>query len=205
MKKLTIILVCVMIIMTTSTEATPPLKKTFTQPLVLETDIGIAFAQPFKLVQGYIYDRSKDRPFIKKGILLVLKVDPDLVIPRDAAHPLLMADQIIVQTLNHGHESGNVVAIVPGDIDLSTVRFWFAKSSLYSQISTKEIDADQLMKELIAIKTFDRQKIDHVMQSQITVANLFVLLRDVAADLVLQYSPEEKSLAKTWRLPVAKR
>ena len=35
--------------------------------------------------------------------------------------------------------------------------------------------------------------------------DLAALLRTVAADLVLTYSPEDKDLAESWRLPVAKK
>ena len=36
------------------------------------------------------------------------------------------------------------------------------------------------------------------------VSDFYVLLRDHVAELVLEYSPPEKHLADTWRLPVAK-
>jgi hypothetical protein len=38
----------------------------------------------------------------------------------------------------------------------------------------------------------------------VTVADAAALLRGLAADLVLQYSPQEKDLAAQWRLPIAR-
>ncbi len=42
------------------------------------------------------------------------------------------------------------------------------------------------------------------MRPAATAADLAALLRDQVAPLVLDYSPQEKDLAETWRLPVAK-
>ena len=49
----------------------------------------IVFAQPFTLDRGEVSNWRAERPEITSGYILVLKVDPDLVYPRQTAEPVL--------------------------------------------------------------------------------------------------------------------
>lgn len=185
------------------TTSKPHLKST-AQPISESTPVkDILFAKPFRLEQGYHYDWREERPFVREGLIVVLKVDPRLVEPRNAAQPILFADDQIVQRLNHGNESGHSIVIIPGRVDLSEIRLWFASPSLFNQISTNTINYQKIIAKNDSLKPFNKQKINSISHRNVSVANLYVLLRDIAADLVIQYSPEDRHLASDWRLPVA--
>ncbi len=194
-----------------SIQASTPSPSTLTSSTITNQTLesipvrDILFAKPFTLEQGYNYDWSQERPIVKEGVIVVLKVDPELVVPRDAQQPILFADQQIVQRLNHGNESGHSIAIIPGRVDLSTVKLWFASPSLVAQISTNKIDYKTALAKNDAIKAFNQQKLSSVTQQNTSVSNLYVLLRDVVAELVMQYSPEDNHLARDWQLPIASR
>lgn len=166
--------------------------------------IDIVFARPFTLAKGYTYDWRKERPLVRSGILVVLKVNPDLVIPRNSAEPVLYAGNQTVQRLNHGHESGYVIGIIPGEVDLTRVPIWFGRPGLPERVNAQMIRSERALAEKAKIRPFAARKVRSVKKVRLQASDLYSLLRDHAAELVLKYSPQEKKLAETWRLPVAK-
>jgi hypothetical protein len=166
--------------------------------------IDVVFARPFTLEKGYKYDWSKDRPIVSSGTLVVLKVDPAFVYPRNAAEPVLYVGDRTAQRLNRGHKSGHVVAIVPGKIDLARAPIWFGRPELPERVTAQTIRSERAMAEAADIKPFAAEKTRTRDQDRLRAPNLSSLLREHVAKLVLQYSPQEKDLVETWRLPVAK-
>lgn len=165
----------------------------------------VVYASPFTLGEGYRYDWRQERPFIHSGTLVVLKVNPDFVYPRNAAELVLYAGNQTVQRLNDGHESGFVVGIIPGAIDLTREPLWFGKPALPERITADTIKAERASADRAGIRPFDAERIQSVTQKPLEASDLAALLRDYVAELVMKYSPQEKALAETWRLPVAQR
>lgn len=165
----------------------------------------VVYASPFTLGEGYKYDWRQERPFIDSGTLVVLKVDPDFVYPRNAAELVLYAGNQTVQRLNDGHESGFVVGIIPGAIDLAREPLWFGKPALPERVTADTINAERASADRAGIRPFDAERIQSVTQKPLEASDLAALLRDYVAELVMKYSPQEKALAETWRLPVAQR
>jgi hypothetical protein len=166
--------------------------------------IDLVFARPFTLAKGYTYDWSKDRPIVRCGTIVVLKVDPALVIPRNAAEPVLYAGNQTVQRLNHGHESGYVIAIIPGEVDLTQAPIWFGRPELPERVTAQTIRSERALADAAKIQPFAAKKFQSVTQKRVQASDLSSLLRDHVANLVLEFSPQEKDLAETWRLPVAR-
>lgn len=166
--------------------------------------IDLVFVRTFTLAKGYTYDWSKDRPIVRSGTLVVLKVDPDLVLPRDSAEPVLYAGNQTAQRLNHGHESGHVIAIIPGEVDLTQVPIWFGSPDLPERVSAQTIRSERALADAAKIRPFAAKKVQSVTQRRLQASDLSALLRDHVSNLVLEYSPQEKNLAEKWRLPVAR-
>ncbi len=166
--------------------------------------IDLVFVRTFTLAKGYTYDWSKDRPIVRSGTLVVLKVDPDLVLPRDSAEPVLYAGNQTAQRLNHGHESGHVIAIIPGEVDLTQVPIWFGSPDLPERVSAQTIRSERALADAAKIRPFAAKKVQGVTQRRLQASDLSALLRDHVSNLVLEYSPQEKNLAEKWRLPVAR-
>lgn len=164
----------------------------------------LVLVRPFTLAKGYQYNWSKDRPIVTSGTLVVLKVDPHLVVPRNSLEPVLYAGNKTVQRLNHGHESGHVIAIIPGDIDLTKDPIWFGRPELPERVSAQMIRSERAMADKAKIQPFKTDKVKVVTQERLHTSDLSSLLRDHVAKIVLEFSPQEKNLAETWRLPVAK-
>lgn len=184
-----------------SADEPPDINKIVTPALVTD----VVYASPFTLGEGYKFDWRQERPFIDSGTLVVLKVNPDFVYPRNAAELVLYAGNQTVQRLNDGHESGFVVAIIPGQIDLAREPVWFGRAALPERVTAETIQTERAMADKAGIRPFDAERIQSVTQKPLEASDLAALLRDYAAELVMKYSPQEKALAETWRLPVAQR
>jgi hypothetical protein len=165
----------------------------------------ILYARPFTLQRPYRNDWSKERAVVSSGVLVVLVVDPELVVPRDAAlEPVLYAGNTTVQRLNHGDKSGRVIGIIPGNVDLAVTPIWFGAPDLPERVTAESARSERALAEKAGIRPFSAKKVDAVRHPPVGVSDLAALLRDLAAQLIDQYSPQEKALADAWRLPVAK-
>lgn len=165
--------------------------------------LDLLYARPFTLAKGYKYDWSKDGPIVTSGTLVVLKVNPDLVVPRNTLEPVLYAGDRTVQRLNDGHESGLVIGIIPGNLDLATAPIWFGTPGLPERVTAQTIKSERALADAAKIQPFAADKLRAVSQARLQVSDMSALLRDEVASLVLKFSPQEKDLANTWRLPVA--
>lgn len=164
---------------------------------------NILVVRPFKLGRPYVYDWSAQKFKVDSGLLVVLEVDRELVIARDDLEPVLYAGDIPVQRLNHGGESGRVIGIIPANVDLATTPLWFGAPGLPGRITAEIARSERAKAERAEIRPFSAEKIAAVTLPAVTAPDLSTLLREVAAPLVDQYSPQEKSLADQWRLPIA--
>lgn len=165
--------------------------------------IDIERIQPFRLEKSFKYDWRRERPDVRFGLLVVLKVDPDLVMPKNLLEPVLYAGNQTVQRLNHGHESGFVIGIIPQEIDLSQDPVWFGAPNLPERIDAKMIAKERSKAERSGISALKSTDIQSRTRNMVVASDLTTLLREQAADLLLEFSPQEKQLADAWRLPVS--
>ncbi len=180
---------------TTGCQTTAPTPDGFKpQPI-----IDIEYIQPFRLEQSFKYDWRIDLSDVNSGLLVVIKVDPSLVTPRNELEPVLYAGNQTVQRLNHGHESGFVIGIIPEQIDLSNEPIWFGTPDLPERIDAEMIARAHTKAKRSGISALKSIDIQGKTRNIIVVPNLTTLLREHAADLVLEFSPQEKYLADSWR------
>jgi hypothetical protein len=156
----------------------------------------ILVAQPFTVQIPFVNDWSKERRESTSGTLVVLEMDGAYLVPRNATvGPVLYAGDTPVQRLNHGHLSGRVIGIVSGTVDLTTVPLWFG---------SPEIPDERRKTEQASMTPLPADQVRAAGRAPVSAKDLAVLLRTTGAELVLQYSPQEKALAEIWRLPTAK-
>ena len=161
----------------------------------------ILVIQPFRLKVAYTHAWLASRPLVSDGLLVVLRVDPGYVVPRNLAEPVLFAGDRTVQRLNQGNVSGYVIGIIPGELDLAAEPVWFGRPQLPERVTEKIISDERALADSAGIKPFGPVKVDAARLDAVEVEDLAALLRGPAADLVLKFSPDEKHLAETWRLP----
>lgn len=160
---------------------------------------GLVFARRFTLQQGAEHLWRKEKPVISSAYLLVLKVNPDLVFPRQTAEPVLYVGRQTAERLNIGYESGHVVAIVPADVDLAQSPIWFGTPELPEQVDAETIDAELAAAIAAGITPFTQAEIDAAFArggAESQVADKTTLLAN-AGRQIEQYAPSEKALANS--------
>ncbi|HEY6125835.1 MAG TPA: hypothetical protein VIV63_14385 [Steroidobacteraceae bacterium] len=165
---------------------------------------GILVAQRFTLSTPYVNTWSKARAQVSSGTIVVLEVDPAYLVPTDAAQPVLYAGDVAVQRLNQGHQSGRVIGIVPGNVDLTTAPIWFGTPGLPERVTPESARAERALAEKAGIRPLAAARVAAVTRTPVSADNLLTVLRTTIANLVLQYSPQEKHLADKWRVPEAR-
>jgi hypothetical protein len=165
---------------------------------------GILATRRFTLQTPYTNTWSKERAQVYAGTLVVLDVDPAYVIPRDALEPVLYAGDVAVQRLSQGDVSGRVVAIIPGNIDVATVPIWFGSPALPERVTVESARAERARAEKAGVRALASARAAGVQRAAVNSPDMAALLRNVAAPLVEEFSPQEKYLADSWRLREAK-
>jgi hypothetical protein len=181
--------------------ASPPPRQTAV-PATPKAVEGILAAQRFTLRTPYVNTWSHGREKVFSGTLVVLEVERAYVVPRNELEPVLYAGDVAVQRLNQGDESGRVIAIVPGDVDVATVPIWFGTPALPERVTAASARAERALAEKAGVGALPSAR--GVQRPAVDAPDMAALLRDVAAPLVEEFSPQEKHVAASWRVPEAK-
>jgi hypothetical protein len=193
--------VCLVMAAAAAAVAAPPIPNT---PAAV-TDV--VYARPFALNDGFRYDWCNEPFQVSQGTILVLRVDPRLVIPRQIGEPVLYVGNQAAMRLNQGDQSGYVIAVVPGQVELTKDLVWFGTPEMPENVNAARVQAERQQAEKAGIKPLSAEKVKAATDAGGTCINardMSGLLRDTIGKLVEQYSPQEKELVEAWRLPVTK-
>jgi len=134
--------------------ATPPLPET---PAPVR---GLLYARPFTLETPFRYDWSAEHPEVRSGLMLVLEADPALLRPRETQEPVLFVGSLPAQRTSRGFESGRVVVLVPGPVDLAADPIWFGTPGLPEQVDAATARAERGLAARAAIGPPGRRAAD---------------------------------------------
>jgi hypothetical protein len=154
----------------------------------------IVYAAPFVLNEGYTSDWRLERPRVTRGHLVVLKVAPDLVYPRQTAEPVLYAGDQTVERLNIGYPSGYVVGIVPGSAELSRVPMWFGTPALPESVDASAVRSERSRAVAAGIGPLPADRVRAALRERLELRDKLDLLREAGA-LVQLYAPDETDRA----------
>ncbi|MBL8857163.1 MAG: hypothetical protein JNL28_01480 [Planctomycetes bacterium] len=158
---------------------------------------AIRSATPFVLERAWTHTWRREKPTFDAGWLLVLAVDPALVAPRQMEEPVLYAGDQTVERVNHGHESGNVIAILPSRrtaaggvaLDPSTLPIFFGAPFLPEQV-----DLEHIARELSGARARGVQPLPLPSPCELMQIQSRDELDRLAGELVLAHSPAELDL-----------
>lgn len=155
---------------------------------------GILAAQRFTLAEPY--EDAWDGTKVSAGTLLVLDVDPALVKPRESLNSILYVGGKPTRKLNRGDVSGHVLVIVPAGVDVVRAQIWLGAPEVLEALTSEKIDAEKLR----AARHVPRAPAPP-QRAPVQSKDLAALLRDVAAPLIDEFSPQDAPVAAQWRLP----
>ena len=162
--------------------------------------VALVYASPFTLEQGYEHTWRREAPVVTSGYLLVLRVAPALVYPRQVAEPVLYVGSQTAERVNVGYQSGYVVAIVPGPVNLARDPIWFGTPRLPEQVDAATIQAERAKAKAAGMRAQTGRALFSAQRQKVDFADKRGLLRE-AGMLVQQYSADEQDLAEGLLLP----
>lgn len=162
----------------------------------------VVLVREFTTDKAFSNSWRKDATDVSRGVLLVLRVDAALVYPRQVAEPVLYVGDQTARRVNVGYESGYVVAIVPGEVDLTKAPIWFGSPELPERVDAEMIRKERESARRAGIKPLDEKSADSARERggpRVRVADEEALLRE-AATLIERYSPTETDLVAGLRV-----
>jgi hypothetical protein len=163
---------------------------------------GLVLARPFTLAQPESFRWVKEQPSYDAGWLVVVRVDPELVRPRQVGVPVLYAGTTPIELLNDGYPSGISIGLVPASVDLEHSPLFFGPTTL-----PERVDASYGAQVLAAAKArgfAPPTPAEWVAARKAGGAPVHVAdrgdLQHQAADLIDAYAPSEHERAERYRL-----
>ncbi|MEW5788564.1 MAG: hypothetical protein AB1899_11995 [Pseudomonadota bacterium] len=157
----------------------------------------VLYARPFTLDEAYTHLWRQEQPQVRDGMLLVVKVDPALVYPRQVAEPVLYVGNQTAMRLNVGYPSGIVVALVPGmdNLPAAGADIWFGTPRLPETITARTLAEERGRAAHLAARAGSETGGALLKGgAPLRARNLPALLGE-AAQLVRQHAPDEAALA----------
>jgi hypothetical protein len=157
-------------------------------------------AVPFTLREGYVHTWRREQPMVNAGYLCVFAVDPAFVQPRQTAEPVLYVGDQTAERVNHGVESGRVIAIVPcavgQELDFERTPVWFGEPALPEQADAASIRAARVLHERTRTRMFSQGEVRAALArgGETLELSTRVDLEHHAGLWVLDHSPAEFEL-----------
>jgi hypothetical protein len=167
----------------------------------------VLYARPFKLTEAYTFAWQAEKPEVTEGYVLVLKVDKDLVYPRQTAEPVLYVGETTAERVNVGYESGHLIVIVPADLEkfeLDKARIWFGAPALPEQVDKTQITNEAARATTAGVAPRGEEEITRATEAggdTLEVAD-YTTLRRSLVDLVQKYAPDEDDLVRQLTVPL---
>jgi hypothetical protein len=162
----------------------------------------LALARPFTLSQPAPFRWAKEHPPYAAGWLVVIKVDPELIRPRQIGVPVLYAGSTPIELLNDGYPSGMAIGLVPETVDLEHAPLFFGPTTL-----PERVDASYGSQVLAAAtaRGFAAPSAAEWAAARKTGGPPVHLddrgdIQHQAADLIDAYAPSEHERAEQYRL-----
>ena len=156
---------------------------------------GLIYARRFTLEEGFPYQWSAERPWVREGMLLVIEADPDLLHPRESGEPVLYAGRFPLRRLARDENSGRLLVLVPARLNLSEERIWFGAPDLPERVTTAQALEQERVARSSGLAPLDRSVVRAALRAGGAVAELrtreelWRLIEDLVAEYVADGDP----------------
>jgi hypothetical protein len=162
----------------------------------------LVLARPFTIAESESYRWVREQPKYDAGWLLVVRVDPELVRPRQVGVPVLYAGTAPIELLNDGWPSGVAIGLVPRSVDLEHAPIYFGPTTLPERVDAAygaQVLATATARGFEAPSANEWADARRVGGEEVHLADRGAIQHQ-AADLIDQYAPSEHERAETYRL-----
>ena len=164
--------------------------------------IELVAARSFSIEKPYTYHYVAEKPEIRTGTVVVLRVPKDLAYPKQTAMPVLYAGSRPVEITNVGYRSGHVVGIVPGKIDLMRTPFFYGAPDLPERLDAEARRSARVAARDAGITPFAKDAVEGAQRlggETLSLPAMGDVYATVVADWIERYSPQEKEVAVGYR------
>ena len=169
--------------------------------------LEILAARPFVVDEPFVHEWRAEKPLVSAGYLLVLRVAPELALPRATFEPVLFVGDQTAERVNAPRNGENLVVLVPAPerdgrpvLDLSRAPVWFGSLELPERIDAARIRAERGAAEERGIgPARSGPRLAAAGADETIHARTRRELDLYLADLVEFYSPEETDLVRQLR------
>jgi len=173
---------------------------------------AVLFAQPYVLDEAYVHSWRAERPLTDAGFLLVLEVEEAFTVPRNTEESVLYVGEEVAERINWGAGSGRVIALVPAPldaegapaIDLESALIFYGNPGLPERIDTARVQAELAEARAAGVEALSAAEALSALEAgggQERFIDRTALERH-AAQLLLEYSPNEAELAESLLAPL---
>ena len=163
---------------------------------------SILAALPIELTTSFTHDWSAERSQVSSGWLVALEVDPELLVPHQAADPVLYVGDLAVERINRGDVSGRVIVIVPERIDLATAPIYFGSAALPESVDARARGLELMRAENAGARPFQAAALAAARERGLSGSDTETVefadrraLIEFAAQWIFEFSPDESDLA----------
>lgn len=179
-----------------------------------EAALEVLYARPFLLDAPYTNSFRLEQPDVTAGWLLVLRVDPEVALPRETLEPVLFVGEQTAQRWNSAQPDGRLVVTVPAALDQNGLPaddwmhtpIWYGSAELPERIDAPRIQLEleqALASGLAAPPSATLQSARAEGGELLRCKSIDALLPSIA-DLIERYSPAEDELVRGLRVPVGR-
>ncbi len=173
---------------------------------------GVLFAQPYVLDEGYVHSWRAERPLTDAGFLLVLEVEEAFTVPRNTEESVLYVGEEVAERINWGAGSGRVIALVPAPLDaegapaldLESALIFYGSPGLPERVDAALVQVELAAARAAGVKALSAAGASSALEAgggQERFTDRTALERH-AAQLLLEYSPNEVELAESLLAPL---
>jgi len=164
--------------------------------------LELVAARAFAIEEPYTFHYVAEKPEIRKGTVVVLRVPKELAYPRQTTMPVLYAGSRPIEITNVGYRSGHVVGIVPGKVDLARTPFYYGAPDLPERLDADARRAARVAARDAGIEPFAKDAVTAAVRrggEPISVRAMGDVYATIVADWIERHSPQEKELATGYR------
>jgi len=171
----------------------------------------VVHAVPFRVAAPFTHWYRAEQPTVAAGWLLVLRVDPALVVPRDDFESVLYVGAETAERVNKGHLDGMLVVVVPSPAgadgyparDPGGAPMWFGGAELPERVDAGRVAAELETARRDGVLPLAAERWAAARQDGGAPLDLpdRVALEQHAARLVQRFAPGEVDLANGLLVP----
>ncbi len=162
--------------------------------------LDLLYAREYEVERAMTFCAGGEALEVKKGYILVIKADLDLLQPLNSPDFLLLGETAALHKVNSGYKDGHLVIVTPA-LDLEKALVFFGERMVPERMTKDFCDQQLAAARKRGIKPFTRSKVEAARKlagAKLKVKDMNELWFETRS-LILEYAPAERDMAMSLR------